>query len=198
MLTKRMFFGAMIIIAITTLGEQVEAHYLRVSAGYTIWHSTKCDLVLKAVPNPDANPAQFECLVTVTLVDTLCQNPTNHNVNPGQAATQTSIVSTEQITPSDITDKKKGIASVDAVIPDGPLLNNEFCVNPNWNIVDVLIREATVQYNVWQCVDTSCVSRVLHTSSEFECTLPAQFNFSNPPLLETPYQCTENFSVHSK
>lgn len=198
MLRKLMFIGVLVLSMATMSVSPAEAHYLRTSTGYVFWHSTKCDLTLKSVPDPDSNPAQFECFVTVTLVDSLCENPQNRNVAPGQAATQTSIVATEQFTPEDITDKKKGLAHVEAVIPDDPLLKNEFCVNPNWHITDVLIREATVQYNVYQCSDTSCTTKVLHSSSESSCSLPAQFDFTNPPVPGDGYECTENFFAHFK
>ena len=186
------------LLALSALSAQ--AHYLVTSTGKLYYHSIGCDTVLKSVPNPDVKPGLVECVATTAAVELLCRNPVNNNVAPGQSAIQTVLVASERIDQSDITDKAKGKALVTVVIEDDELLNPEYCVNPNWIPVQVLIRTLSARVNAYACTGDGpdpCSTRVLTSHLEKTCNLPAEYDFSNPPISGvTEYQCTEPVIVH--
>jgi hypothetical protein len=103
-----------------------------------------------------------------------------------------------QLTPEALTGKGK--ASTDIIVPDGALLDPQYCINPNWIPVEVIIREATATQNIYKCTGddpTPCDVRELASTTESLCVLPAEFDFDNPPVVgETPYDCMEVFSAH--
>ena len=181
---------------VALMGIQAQAHYIYTSAGY-LFHSFQCLADLKGVANPDTKPAEAECEAFVTQIDILCLNPSGKIVS-GSSATQATLINTEQLTPANLTGKGK--ASTDIIIPDGALLNPQYCINPNWIPVQVIIREATATQNIYKCIGDDpnpCDVRELASTTESLCVLPAQFNFNNPPIVGvTPYNCTEVFSAH--
>jgi hypothetical protein len=181
------------------LGTVSEAHYQGYIAGVHV-SSVSCILGLKAVPNPATHPAAVQCVVATALVELLCKNPAGHEVRPGQAATQVILVAQDQIDQGNITDKKKGKAEVEVRVPDDPLLNPAFCVNPNWIPIEVLIRELTAQINVYECIgpaeDACSVLGTLASTVEADCTLSAEFDFDNLPPPGTPYECAVGAFVH--
>lgn len=180
------------------LGTEAKAHYVPTLSGWG-WHSVQCNVDLKGVPNPSTKPAVVECVVSTALVEILCQNPAGHDVQPGQPAIQMTLIAQHQIEDKNITDKKKGKAHVEVLVPDDSLLKSEFCVNPNWIPIDVLIREMTAQINTYECVGPAgAPCSVLRRASivQAECALPAEFNFGNLPPVGTPYECTDKVTVH--
>lgn len=174
------------------------AHYTIV-AGKLFYHSLQCDAVLKSVPNPDAHPGEVECAASTSLIEVLCQNPAGSDVLPGQSATQVVIVGEDQIDQDDITDKKKGKANVSVVLPDDSLLKPEFCVNPNWDPIDVIVRATSATFKAYKCEgpdEDPCSEKILTSTLETNCVLPAGYDFDNLPPLGTPYECSEPVIVH--
>lgn len=164
--------------------------------------SIDCDSVLKAVPNPDTNPQQVECVAKTATVELLCQNPQTKNVAPGSSALQVVLVGSERIDQSDVTgtDKTKGKAEVRVTIEeDEVLLNPAYCVNPNWIPLDALVRSADIRMNAYDCKGTDpdpCTTKVLTSYLEMNCLLPAEYDLvNNPPPSGTQYQCTEPLIV---
>lgn len=156
------------------------------------YKSLLCNLFIKSVPSPDVKPSQFQCTATVHLVQVLCLNPSGHETK-GEAATQVAIVATSEINNGDITDKKKGIAFKELDIPDDPLLDPEFCVNPNWTPIKALAVELTAELEVAECTgpDSDPCSVTVPTWIEtHDCVLPPGFDIQdNPPPPGTPATC---------
>lgn len=178
------------------------AHYT-IIAGKMVYHSLQCDAVLKSVPNPDAHPGELECVASTALIEVLCENPTNHQVAPGQSATQVVLVGEKQIDQSDITDKVRGKANVSVVLPDDSLLKPEFCVNSNWNPIDVIVRATSATLKAYKCEGPDadpCSEKILTSTLEMNCALPAGYGFDNYPLNlpppGTPYECSQPVIVH--
>lgn len=189
-------FSVFMVGLLSMLGAEAEAHYLISTSGKLYWHSLRCDNFLKGVQNPATNPAAVVCTVTGQEIEILCQNPQNHNVNPGNAGTQT-FTGSDQIDQGDITGKGKATVSV-IIDTDSQLLNPEFCVNPNWNPIIALVRRASVDLKTFECIDASCAQLGdLASTTLLDCVLPAMFNFDNPPVPDvTEYSCTEISRVH--
>jgi hypothetical protein len=198
-LVQRQFFRLAVgILALCSLN--AKAHYLVTSTGKLYYHSIGCETVLKSVPNPDAKPGLVECVASTAAIELLCRNPADNNVAPGQSATRVVLVASERIDQSDITDKAKGKANVTVVISDDELLKPEYCVNPNWIPEQVLIRTLSARVNAYACTGDDldpCAMRTLTSHLEKTCTLPAEYDFNNPPISGvTEYQCTEPVIVH--
>jgi hypothetical protein len=147
--------------------------------------------VLKGVKNPDTNASRVDCIVESAEVATLCSNPQNHDVNPGESATQVTGIGTTQLT-SNTFDKKKGLATALVVIP----LDNDLgltsadpgvCVNPNWNLEKAVIRSAVVTFKAYTCgPDQTCQTPddlvsddVLASVTTLQCFLPADVGFDD-------------------
>ncbi len=153
------------------------------------------------VRNPVQHPAQLRCEVTVTRVQTLCENP-NHHLVSGEAATKVVFVGTNQIDGNELLNsreqKTKNTAGLcveiddsdcsidqDTGLPRSPLCNPEFCVNPNWHPIDVLTTEFRATCTTEQCTGTDpnnpCAVTVLRDTESCACTLPADFSVENKP-----------------
>ena len=186
------------VLALCSLSAQ--AHYVVTSTGKLFYHSIGCETVLKSVPNPTAKPGLVECVASTATVELLCRNPANNSVNPGRSAIQAVLVASERVDESDIDKKEKGKATVTVVIEDDALLKPEYCVNPNWIPEQVLIRTLSARVNAYSCTGDGldpCATRVLASHLEKTCTLPAEYDFNNPPIPEvTEYQCTDPVIVH--
>lgn len=163
--------------------------------------TVRCNLFIKSVPNPDVKPSQFQCTATVHLVQVLCLNPSGHKVK-GEAATQIAIVGKSEINQGDITDKQKGIAFKEVFISDEPLLNPEFCVNPNWTPIEALAFELTAELEVSECTGPDpdpCSVTVPTWLETHDCVLPPEFDIQdNSPPPGTPYTCTLSSKEHLK
>ena len=165
--------------------------------GRWIVGSVVCDALLKSVPNPDVKPGQIECVASTALIDVLCENPTSKQIAPGQSAIQQVLVGQKQIDQGDITDKVKGKAAVKVELSDDPLLKPEFCVNPNWIPIDVLVRVFTGTMNAYECTGPSsdpCSEKTLANTLIMNCALPASYSFENYPANVPPagtaYDCS--------
>lgn len=185
------------VLALWSLGAQ--AHYI-IIGGKLYYDSIACDTLLKSVPNPATKDSVVECVASTALVEILCENPAGNAVAPGQSATQVVLVASERIDEEDITDKVKGKAEVRVVIDDTALLNPEFCVNPNWTPVEVLVRAMSARINAYSCVGDDidpCADKVLASHLETNCVLPGEYDFDNLPISGvTEYQCSEPVIVH--
>lgn len=171
-----------------------EAHYI-VVGGQLKYHSLLCGLDLRGVQNPDRNPATSVCFVLAQEVELLCENPTEHNTAPGKAGIRTILVGADQVDQSDITGK--GTAHVDVLVDTDDLLSPEFCVNPNWHPVLVLVRQADVEIKTYECLDAACTQLGdLASTTRFACVLPDAFTLANPPSPGEPYVCTEASATH--
>ena len=156
--------------------------------GRWIVGSVVCDALLKAVPNPDSNPAQMECIVSTAQIEVLCQNPADNGVAPGQPAVQQILVGQAPITQGDITDKVKGKAEVSVEVSTDALLKPEYCVNPNWTPIKALVRVFTGTMNAYKCDTVDCAQKTLANSLKMTCALPSQYGFDNATGAE--YSCT--------
>lgn len=206
-------------ISLIGMLETAEAHWVPTLSGWA-YHSVDCFIELKSVPNPAAVPAVVECVVFTTVVESLCVN-NGGNIQPqGTSHAPVTLTSTTEITPENITDKKKGKAQVNVIVgsgdglPNDPPLSSDFCVNPNWTNVANIIREFVPNINTYKCLDDLCTNLLLVSTAEAEkCTLPAEFNFDgynigsdpfdpvddscpNCPLVGEPYVCPNPVSAH--
>ncbi len=202
--TRAVTIGVLGISFSVALGPEAEAHLAGMKLIGGTWvhiSSFSCINDIGGVPNPDTRPSQFQCTATATKVLILCKNPNGHDVRPGEAATKTTVVVQNRITADNITNKKKGLAHVENVFEDGPFLNPEFCVNPNWIPFGVLVTELTGTMEVFECTGQDfdpCLTKVLTYTETKECMLPTQFDFDNPPPENTPYVCVLIFRQHVK
>lgn len=191
-----------VVALIAGVAADADAHYT-VIGGKLVYHSLSCEELLKGVKNPDTNPSASKCTVTGTLVETLCQNPANHDVRPGQAATQVTFFGFEPLSSDDF-DKTKGTGSVSVLVTDDPLLGltDDACVNPNWHLIKALVREADVRFDNYTCGrDDVCGSAddVLASISAFRCTLPAWVDFDTvPPAEGIDFDCSVVSTTHVK
>lgn len=170
-----------------------EAHYVPTFSGWA-WHSVECSVDLKSVPNPDAVPAVVECVVVTSVVESLCVNNGGNLQPQGNSHAPVTITGTTEITPTDITNKKKGIAHVKLTVGTGdgvandPPLDSDFCANPNWTNVANLIRSFAPQINTFKCLDDACTNLLLvSTVVAEECTLPPEFNFDGYDIGLDPF-----------
>lgn len=203
-LTRAVMIGLLGISFGAALGPEAEAHLagtFKIGGTWVHISSFSCINDIGGVPNPDTRPSLFQCTATATKVLLLCQNPQGHDVRPGEAATKTTVVVQDRIIDSDITNKKKGLAHKEIEFVDAPFLDPEFCVNPNWIPIDVLVTELTGTMEVFECTSQGidpCTTKVLTYTETKECMLPPEFDFDNPPVPGTPYDCVLIFRQHVK
>jgi hypothetical protein len=199
-------------IGLATLqGATAEAGWTYVRPPGTWWYYGSIDgcALVSQVRNPEQFPAQFSCEVEVTEVQTLCENPENHKVSPGEAATQVVFVGTNQIDDDDLLNSKdqknKGKASLCVSIEDNdcsidpvtgeprsPLCDPQYCVNPNWHPLDVLTTAFRAKCTTEQCTgddpDNPCDETVLWDTQVCECRLPAGYSVESKPS-PCPKEC---------
>jgi hypothetical protein len=190
------FLGAGLI---ALLGTKADAHYMYASGRY-IYHSVGCIAEIEAVPNPAVSPAVVECIVVTAVVETLCQDASG-NRYPVIAPLQVSLSAQASIVPANVT---AGLAEVEVVVPDSPLLN----VNLNLSCtsatpIAVLIRNMAPTVTVFRCVGSiagPCAVRLMTSTATALCELPAQYSLDNYPANlppdGTPFACTDPLIVH--
>jgi hypothetical protein len=198
--------GASLAALCSSTSEAGTWQYVRPPGTWFFFGSIDACSAISGVPNPDTHPAQFSCDLEVTLVDTLCYNPQNHDVAPGRAATKVTFTGKHQLTQADMLTKKKGRANpclkVDETADGSPLNDNGLCVNRNWILQEVLTRQFNATCRTEQCtgtLDNPCATTVVKDTQRCQCTLPAEFDINNQPnhcdLLHpetcTAYQCVE-------
>ena len=200
MFKRVMMIGILGASLLTTFGSKAEAHLegYQVINGY-VRHvaSFDCGITIKKVSNLTQHPAVFECAATITEVETLCRNPATQDVAPGKAATQVTIIAQNDLQEGDITDKKRGRAEKAVTIDEDPVFGvgqrgSEFCVNPNWFLHDVLVTAVKVVLTTYECTgpdDDPCSQKIPAYVEELACTLPSEFNITNPPPPNTDYDC---------
>jgi len=147
-----------------------------------------CATITK-VPNPETHPAILRCNVALTRIETLCENPQNKSVSPGEAATQVMLFDT--IDPSDLLEKEKGKANICVGVNEVEDLGAEvLCVNGNWNPVAALTTEFRATCTTEKCTgeddpntpeDDTCEQTVVKDTQVCACTLPAQYSLENYP-----------------
>jgi len=195
-------------------GEAGNWTYLRPPGTWFYYGSIDGCAAIGSVPNPDQHPAQLSCDFTVTQIDTLCVNPQNHDVRPGQAATKVTFTGRHQLQQSDLLTKTRGKANacvkVDDTAAGSPLLNDSFCVNPNWHLIGALTTQFKATCRTEQCTGTdnpatpaneACNTTVVKDTQRCQCSLPAGYTIDNlPPPCADPlhpdpscvaYQCIE-------
>jgi len=176
--------------------------YLRPPGMWWYYGSIDGCATITQVRNPDQHPAQLRCEVKVTEVESLCENPANHNVLPGEAATQVVFIAENEFDQSDLNSKdqkkKKNRAdlcvtiddddcSIDPVTgePNSPLCDPEFCVNPNWHPIDVLTTAFLATCTTEQCTgddpEDPCAETTVRDTQVCECSLPAGYGVDDKP-----------------
>jgi hypothetical protein len=202
MIARTLGIGLLAIGAVLLLGSMAEAHYIQIG-GRLIYHSAQCGVDLKGVANPTTQPAKTECELTVSFLDVLCRN-NGGELAPGQIPRIIILTGEENVAPGDVTDKKKGIATVNITVvpacgadpaPDDPCLagvtSADACPNENWDLVAVIVREARMVERAFKCTDETCTTSILASESQRDCVLPAAVNFDTvPPPEGIPYTCT--------
>jgi hypothetical protein len=203
MFRRARIIGALAVGVVALQAGDAKAHYYTYVNGYlTHLFSFGCNALLKSVPNPETNPALFRCTATVKEVQVLCVNPAGNEVfSPGQAGLQVVLVGETEIQPGDW-DKKKGKASVQAHISEDALVQDEYCVNPNWHAIDAISLAIDANLEVFECTgDKSdpCATTApnAHASQFLECTLPPGFDVTNTPP-NTNYDCIASPAVHNQ
>ncbi len=173
-------------------GMTAEAHYMYVR-GRWVSHSVGCIAEIEDVPNPGTVPASVECVVNTAQIETLCEG-LGGLLNTVISTIPISLDAQTPIVPEDVTD---GIAEVEVIVPDEPLLEvdlNPVCVNGT--PTDILIRDMASTVTVFECVGPAaepCSVRLVASTATAQCELPGQFNLDNYPANlppgGTPYAC---------
>jgi hypothetical protein len=187
---------------IAALMPEAEAHLAGTIKGIH-YSSFECIDEVKGVPGTALGddptlPARVQCTVEGKRVEILCQNPQGHDVRPGAAATQITVQASDQLDDSDITNKKKGIATVNIVVSDDPFLDSQFCVNPLWIPIAVLVTDIRVTVDVFQCTTSTCESEVKTSTEVQDCVIPPGFSVVNLPPPGTEYDCVPVSKQHLK
>lgn len=186
-MSKRAMIVTMVGLLVAMLGATAEAHYIMVKAKLK-WHSLNCGVDLKAVPSPDLNPAEVECVAEPRLVEILCvDDPANATqprvVKVDLSKTPVTLVAKKRIDQNDITHETN--AHVEVIISDEPFLNFGVCEALNLTSIDVLIRTVSIKIKAYGCVGPDpdpCLQKVLaSTFSVAGYTLPYKFNLVNYP-----------------
>jgi len=151
------------------------------------WGSFHGCATITKVPNPDAHPALLACDVTVTAVQTLCQNPSFKDVT-GEAATKFKFSGTNKFDTTDLDTKTKGKANLCANIDDSLAGHDELCVNPNWHLKDWLTTQFEATCTTRKCLDAECTSTKIANTQVCQCTLPSEWTVENKPPACTPVQ----------
>jgi hypothetical protein len=175
--------------------------YVTPPGTYYYYGSIDACATIQQVRNPDQFPAQLYCSIEVTKVESLCYNPNNHNVVPGEAATQVVFSAGNGIGWDDLVDKSQKtkntaalcakVTSADAdceLYPGSELCNPAYCVNKNWKIKKVLTSEFTATCQTQVCSGTidsntgACTGNwATKDTQRCECTLPPPYSIENPP-----------------
>ncbi len=204
MFTRVLMMGVLGVGLVATLGGRAEAHLAGTAVinGY-VRHvaSLECGINIKGVASTTQHPAQFQCTATITLAEFLCENPTNHQVTPGQSARRVVIVGEDTFNAAAIT-KKKGIVTAQAHLDTGGevIVTDADCVNPNWHAIQesVLISEVSVLLQTFECGPNSttetCVDPlVLAYQENLACVLPPGFGHGKKEVVppeNTEYNCS--------
>ena len=207
---KVAIIGLVAIALLVTWGTPSDAHGPIYAGGVLIHRSADCIVNYRSVPNPSSIPQQSRCELTVTSMDVLCQNH-GGNIAPGHVPRSVQVGGQTPIT-QNLVNKKKGTATVTTtVIPacdDNPPLPNdeclagvtniEACPSAEWDLIAVLVREATMKQTGFRCSDDECQGPLIPTSiGEEFCVLPPEVDFFTPvPPEGIPYDCTPISSQH--
>jgi hypothetical protein len=179
-----------------------------VNIGGTLTHvaSVSCEQVLRKVRNLIQHPAVFTCEITTKEFFVICNNPANHNVSPGAAATQEVVLDADAMVEQDNSDidKEKGRGIAIAHIDTGELEQPQYCVNHNWIPLYAVVTNMDAVIQVWECVgddpdpcDTTIDPSALNLTytTKQKCTFP-----SGVPLVPNPvgteYDCTITDEEH--
>lgn len=211
---KRVGIAALVVVAlIAVAAARADAGSWTIVNGKLVYRSVDCEALLKGTGNPNPNdPSLLTCTLTDLTVDTVCENPTNHQITPGQAALQVArFVGSTTDNNFVLQGKGKAVGTIPQLVPtcsgtpqpgDACLLGlgDDVCVNPNWHLVNVLVRSATLQVDTQTCNDSNS-DQVFGCQTDFspadtqtyECTLTTQYGFGKkqtfPPPSGTPYDC---------
>jgi hypothetical protein len=170
--------------------------YLRPPGMWWYYGSVNGCGTITQVRNPEKFPALLRCDIDLTRIETLCKNPNNHDVRPGEAATR--VVVSNPIDPEDLLNdkgqKKKGTAELCVGVNELALDPGVLCVNRNWNPIAALTTDFLATCTTERCIgegDDPCeLTAEPEDSLVCECRLPSG-SVEYPPDPGTPYTCTE-------
>lgn len=178
--------GLILVALLAMLGTKAEAHYMYVNGEY-YYHSVGCQATIGSLSNPP-DPLAVQCVVTTAQVETLCQD-----LSIVSLPIQLSLSAQVQIPP--------GQTQVEVLVSDSPLLNpavNNTC--GNLAPIAALIRNMASTVTISQCVGSDCSVRLVTSTAQAQCALPAGYNLSNYPANlppdGTPFTCTAPVTVH--
>jgi len=187
---------------VAALVPAAEAHLAGTIKGIH-YASIKCIDEVSGVPgtalgDDPSKPAFMVCTVQATEIEILCQNSQGHTV-ARSAAINVTVEASNQIDDGDITNKKKGIALVEATVSDDPFLDPQFCTSSTWIPIAVLVTEFDVTVSVKQCTDSNCLGTIITASEEKQsCVKPLGTSVENLPDLGEPYECVPVSKLHLK
>ena len=196
-------FAIFAISLISVFSNQAIAHLQGyVNIGGTLKHvaSVSCEQVLRKVRNLIQHPAVFTCEITTKEFFVICNNPADHNVSPGAAATQEVVLDADAMVEQDNSDidKEKGRGIAIAHIDTGELEQPQYCVSHNWIPQYAVVTDMDAVIQVWECVGDDlapCGELNLTYTTTQECTFP-----SGVPLVPNPvgteYDCTITDEEH--
>jgi hypothetical protein len=187
---------------VAVLGPAAEAHLAGTIRGIH-YSSIKCIDEVSGVPgtalgDDPSKPAFVVCTVHATEIEILCQNSQGHTVAKS-AGINVTVEAENQIDDGEITDKKKGIATVEATVSDDPFLDAEFCTSQTWIPIQVLVTAFDVTVSVKQCTDSNCLGTIITASEEKQsCVKPAGTSVEHLPLPGDAYDCDPVSKLHLK
>jgi hypothetical protein len=178
------------LLAVVTLAvaSDAQAAWVYVS-GKWLWKSIDCTVDLKQVPNPDSHPVLTVCDALVTSILVYCVNPATHAISPGKSAIQPiDFTATHQLSSGDVNKVKgTGKVSIKIDVESGlsQFLDPQYCVNPNWTPVGVLVNQFDGKFDLFKCTATdpatgACTATETTpcTEAQSSCTLPGKLSLT--------------------
>jgi len=197
MLKRAPMIGFAVGVALATLhAETAEAGWTYVRPPGMWWYYGSVDgcALIGQVRNPEQHPALLRCDIQLSRIETLCYNPNNNDVRPGEAATKVVVFNT--IDPEDLLDQKgqknKGKANLCVEVDELSLPAEILCVNRNWIPQAALTTEFLAACTTEQCtgvddpttldVNEACNTTVPQDTQRCACRLPDGFSAEFPPV----------------
>ena len=199
MLARVVMTAVLALGLVGALRPEAEAH-LAGTIGKIHYSSVTCINTVTGVPgsalgDDPKKPAFLECNLLVTHIEILCLNSQGHPVS-SQAGINVTIGATSNIDDGSITNKKKGIATVETTIETEPFLDPEFCTSHTWVPQAVLVTEFEVEVLVKQCTNSTCAGTITTSKENQHCVIPPGFTVENLPPVGTEYQCVPGPKLH--
>jgi hypothetical protein len=131
MLKKLMLIGALVTTMVFISDTNVNAQFFD-GWGWFGFSSVRGFIDLSKVPPPQSKPSVVVATATLNQVQIACKNPANNGISPGKSFTS-ELTSFNSLDSGDITDRKRGKATVLVAFSLDEFEDDANCQNPNWH-----------------------------------------------------------------